>query len=131
MKTFKLSEIQAQAILDMRLQRLTGLQRKKIEDEYKEVIKLIATLKGILESRAKVLAMIKEDLTAAARGYGDERRTEIVDATTDFAIEDLIAEEDMAITISHTGYIKRLPGRHLPPTAARRQGHHRDGDEGG
>ncbi|MFH1690768.1 MAG: DNA gyrase subunit A [Candidatus Eisenbacteria bacterium] len=109
MKTFGLSEIQSQAILDMRLQRLTGLQRKKIEDEYKEVIKLIATLKGILESRAKVLAMIKEDLTAAAEAYGNERRTEIIEATTDFAIEDLIAEEDMAISISHTGYIKRLP----------------------
>ena len=109
MKRFKFSEIQAQAILDMRLQRLTGLQRKKIEDEYKEVIKLIATLKGILESRAKVLGIIKEDITAAAEAYGNERRTEIVDATTDFAIEDLIAEEDMAISISHTGYIKRLP----------------------
>ncbi|MCK4409839.1 MAG: DNA gyrase subunit A, partial [Candidatus Eisenbacteria sp.] len=109
MKRFKFSEIQAQAILDMRLQRLTGLQRKKIEDEYKEVIKLIATLKGILESRAKVLAIIREDITAAAEAYGNERRTEIVEATTDFAIEDLIAEEDMAISISHTGYIKRLP----------------------
>jgi len=109
MKQFKLSEIQAQAILDMRLQRLTGLQRKKIEDEYKEVIKQIARLKGILESRAKVLDIIKEDLDAAAQAYGDERRTEVVEATTDFAIEDLIAEEDMAISISHTGYIKRLP----------------------
>jgi len=109
MKRFKFSEIQAQAILDMRLQRLTGLQRKKIEDEYKEVIKLIASLKSILESRAKVLAIIREDITAAADAYGSERRTEIVDATTDFAIEDLIAEEDMAISISHTGYIKRLP----------------------
>ncbi len=109
MKKFKFSEIQAQAILDMRLQRLTGLQRKKIEDEYKEVIKLIASLKGILESRAKVLKMIKDDLTAAADAYGDDRRTEIVEATTDLTIEDLIAEEDMAITISHTGYIKRLP----------------------
>ena len=109
MKKFKLSEIQAQAILDMRLQRLTGLQRKKIEEEYKEIIKLIATLKGILESRAKVLAIIKEDVTAAAEAYGDERRTEVIEATTDFSIEDLIAEEDMAISISHTGYIKRLP----------------------
>jgi DNA gyrase subunit A len=109
MKKFKLSEIQAQAILDMRLQRLTGLQRRKIEEEYKEVIKLIATLKGILESRAKVLAIIKEDVEAAAEAYGDERRTEIIEATTDFSMEDLIAEEDMAISISHTGYIKRLP----------------------
>ncbi|MCD4690509.1 DNA gyrase subunit A [bacterium] len=109
MKTFKFSEIQAQAILDMRLQRLTGLQRKKIEDEYKEIIKLIATLKGILESHAKVLQMIKDDLAAAVDAYGDERRTEIIDATTDFSIEDLIAEEDMAITISYGNYIKRLP----------------------
>ncbi len=108
-KRFKFSEIQAQAILDMRLQRLTGLQRKKIEDEYKEIIKLIATLKGILESRAKVLAIIRTDITEAAEAYGEGRRTEIVEATTDFAIEDLIAEEDMAISISHTGYIKRLP----------------------
>ena len=109
MKKFKLSDVQAQAILEMRLQRLTGLQRKKIEDEYKEIIKLIASLKGILESRAKILGIIKEDLLAAVEAYGDERRTEIVEATTDFSIEDLIAEEDMAITISHSGYIKRLP----------------------
>ncbi|MBD3349535.1 MAG: DNA gyrase subunit A [Candidatus Eisenbacteria bacterium] len=109
MKNFKLSEVQAQAILDMRLQRLTGLQRKKIEDEYKETIKLIAYLKGVLESRTKVLGIIKEDLEEAAKNYGDDRRTEIVEATTDFSIEDLIAEEDMAISISHAGYIKRLP----------------------
>ncbi len=109
MKTFKFSEIQAQAILDMRLRRLTGLQRQQLEDEYKELIKLIATLKGILESRAKVLQIIKDDLLAAVEAYGDARRTEIVDATTDFSIEDLIAEEDMAITISHGNYIKRLP----------------------
>jgi DNA gyrase/topoisomerase IV subunit A len=109
MKTFRFSDVQAQAILDMRLQRLTGLQRKKIEDEYKEVIKLIAYLKSILESRAKVLEIIKEDMRAAAEAFGDDRRTEIVDATTDIAIEDLIAEEDMAISISHSGYIKRLP----------------------
>ncbi len=108
-KRFKFSEIQAQAILDMRLRRLTGLQRKQLEDEYKELIKLIATLKGILESRAKVLQIIKDDLMAGVEAYGDERRTEIVDATTDFSIEDLIAEEDMAITISHGNYIKRLP----------------------
>ncbi len=108
-KKFKLSEIQAQAILDMRLQRLTGLQRKKIEEEYKQTIKLIAYLKSILESRTKVLGIIKEDLQQAADTYGDDRRTEIVEATTDFSIEDLIAEEDMAISISHSGYIKRLP----------------------
>jgi DNA gyrase subunit A len=109
MKKFKLSEIQAQAILDMRLQRLTGLQRKKIEDEYKETIKLIATLQSILESRMKVHGIIQDDLETAVEAYGDERRTEIVDATTDFTIQDLIAEEDMAISISHSGYIKRLP----------------------
>jgi len=109
MRKFKFSEVQAQAILDMRLRRLTGLQRKQLEDEYKELIKLIATLKGILESRAKVLQIIKDDLTSAVEAYGDERRTEIVEATTDFSIEDLIAEEDMAITISHGNYIKRLP----------------------
>ncbi len=110
MKTFGLSEIQAQAILDMRLQRLTGLERKKIEEEYEAVIKLIADLRGILESKARRMHIIKTELLELKEKYGDERRTVILeeDITEDFAIEDLIAEEDMVVTISHAGYIKRL-----------------------
>jgi DNA gyrase subunit A len=110
MKQFKLSEIQAQAILDMRLQRLTGLERKKIEEEYEAVIKLIAELKGILESKAKRMYIIKTELIELKNKYGDERRTVVLeeDITEDFSIEDLIAEEDMVVTISHAGYIKRL-----------------------
>jgi DNA gyrase subunit A len=109
MARFGLSEIQANAILEMRLSRLTGLERKKVEEEYLEVIQLIERLRAILESPAQVLGIIKEDLTAVKERFGDERRTQIVAASGDFEIEDLIAEEDMVITISHAGYIKRLP----------------------
>lgn len=110
MKRFKLSEVQAQAILDMTLKRLTGLERQKIEEEYLELIKLIAKLKSILASKAKVMQLIKEDLLELKKKYGDERRTEILfSETEEFRIEDLIAEEDMVITLSHQGYIKRLP----------------------
>jgi DNA gyrase subunit A len=108
MKKFKMSEIQARAILDMRLQRLTNLERKKIEDEYLETIKLIAALKGILESKAKRMNLIKEELLELKKNYGDLRRTEIREEEEEFTIEDLIAEEDMVITITHNGYIKRL-----------------------
>lgn len=108
MKEFKLSEIQAQAILDMRLQRLTGLERQKIEDEYRELIKKISELKAILESKALRMQIIKDETTALAKKFGDDRRTEIQPATEDLTVEDLIAEEEMAITISHLGYIKRL-----------------------
>jgi len=117
MKNFKLSQIQAQAILDMRLQRLTGLEKKKIEDEYLELIKEIARLKGILESKAKRMAIIKDELLELKKKYADERRTEIKEAEEEFTIEDLIAEEDMVITITHSGYIKRLS-----VSAYRRQG---------
>ncbi len=109
MKKFKLSEIQAQAILDMRLQRLTGLERKKIEDEYKELIKLINRLKAILGSKALQLQIIKEELLLMKEKFGDARRTEIVMKQTEFKIEDMIAEEEVVITISHGGYIKRFP----------------------
>src|SRR6185295_18283345 len=109
MKTLGLSEIQANAILEMRLSRLTGLERKKIEDEYLEVIKLIETLRAILDSPAQVLRIIKDELGEIKERFGDERRTQIVAASGDFEVEDLIAEEDMVITISHAGYIKRLP----------------------
>ncbi len=109
MKRFKLSEIQAKAILDMRLQRLTGLERKKIEDEYKETIKLIEKLKAILASKKLQMQIIKEELQEIKKKYGDERRTEIVYKAEEFSIEDMIAEEDVVITVSHGGFIKRFP----------------------
>ena len=110
MKRFGLSEIQAQAILDMRLQRLTGLERQKIEDEYLQLIKEIAQLKGILESKAQRMALIRDELIALKEKFGDQRRTTIIDEEHgEFSLEDLIAEEDMVITISHSGYVKRLP----------------------
>lgn len=109
MKTFKLSEIQAQAILDMRLQRLTGLERKKIEQEYLETIKLINKLKAILANKGMRMQIVKEELIALKEKYGDDRRTEIISKTEEFTIEDMIAEEDMVITISHSGFIKRFP----------------------
>lgn len=109
MRKFKLSEIQAKAILDMRLQRLTGLERKKIEDEYKETLKLIEKLKGILESEKKRRIIIKDELLALKEKYGDERRTEIIYDFKEFSLEDVIAEEDVVVTISHGGFIKRFP----------------------
>jgi DNA gyrase subunit A len=109
MKKFKLSEIQAQAILDMTLKRLTSLETKKIDEEYEELIKLIAKLKGILDSKRRLLGVIREEIADLKKKYADERRTEITAATEEkFSVEDLIAEEDMVITISHAGYIKRL-----------------------
>jgi len=104
---FGLSEIQSKAILDMRLQRLTGLERDKIEAEYNQLQILILDLKAILDSRDRRMQIIKEELTDLKNRYGDPRRTEIIDATSDVDIEDLIAEEDMVITMSHEGYIKR------------------------
>jgi len=109
MKKFKLSEIQAKAILDMRLQRLTGLERKKIEDEYKETIKLIEKLRGILDSDRKRNNIIKDELLALKERYGDKRRTEIIKDFKEFSLEDIIAEEDVVVTISHSGFIKRFP----------------------
>ena len=109
MKSFKLSEVQAQAILDMRLQRLTGLERKKIEDEYREVLKTIERLKAILASEALQKQLIKDELKEIKERYGDKRRTEIIHDYKEFSIEDMIAEEDMVITITKDGYIKRFP----------------------
>lgn len=109
MRTFKLSEIQAQAILDMRLQRLTGLERKKIDDEYRETLKIISKLKAILENQSLRMKIIKDELNELKEKYGDDRRTEIIKKTEEFSIEDMIAEEDMVITISHFGFIKRFP----------------------
>jgi len=106
---FGLSEIQAKAILEMRLQRLTGLERAKIDEEYKEVKKLMAMLEGILADPQKVLQVIIDELNEIKERYGDERRTEIVASSGDIDIEDMIVEEDMVVTISHAGYIKRNP----------------------
>ena len=108
-KNFGLSEIQAQAILDMRLQKLTGLERQKIVDEYTEVLKLIARLNEILNNRGLRMEIIKEELREVQERYGDDRRTEIIPDAKDFTIEDMIAEEDMVITITHNGFIKRYP----------------------
>jgi DNA gyrase subunit A len=104
---FKLSEIQAKAILEMRLQRLTGLERAKIDEEYREVTALIAELSSILADPQKVLQVIIDELTEIKQRYGDERRTEIVASTEDIDVEDMIVEEDMMVTITHSGYIKR------------------------
>jgi len=120
MKKFNLSQVQATAILEMRLQRLTGLERKKIEEEYLELIKKISELKAILDSKAMRMKIITDETKKLAKKYGDERRTEIQDAAEELTVEDLIAEEDMVITISHLGYVKRLS-----VTAYRRQ--HRGG----
>ena len=104
-----LDEIQAQAILDMRLHRLTGLEREKIVAEFKEVLALIARLREILASETLVLEIIVDELQLIKKQYGDERRTEIVAEASDIDIEDLIVEEDMVITVSRGGYIKRSP----------------------
>jgi DNA gyrase subunit A len=108
-KNFKLTPIQAQAILEMQLQRLTSLERKKLNNEYLELIKKIEFYQSILASEVKVLDVIKEEAQAVKNKYADERRSEIVRETEELEIEDLIAEEDMVITLSHQGYIKRLP----------------------
>ena len=108
-KRFKLSEKQSTEILNMRLARLTALEITKLEDELKEVRKFIKECKEILGSKPRRMKILKEELTELAHGFGDERRTEIVADQGEFSIEDLIAEEDMVITVSHSGYIKRLP----------------------
>jgi DNA gyrase subunit A len=106
---FAFSEIQAQAILDMRLQRLTGLEREKIILEYQELLKLIERLRSILSSDELVLKIVRDELTAIREAYADERRTEILGDVKELTLEELIAEEDMVITVSHTGYAKRTP----------------------
>ncbi len=109
MKRFGLSEIQAQAILDMRLKTLSGLQREKIEDEYNELMKLIAHLRDILNSERLVFDIIKTELLEIKEKYGDERLTKIVAAEGEFNEEDLIKEEQMVVALTHFGYIKRMP----------------------
>jgi DNA gyrase subunit A len=107
MAAFGLSQVQAQAILDMQLQRLTGLERQKIVDELNEVLALIARLRAILGSQALLMQIVVDELREVRDRFGDARRTEIVEEEGEFRIEDLIADEDMAITVSNTGYIKR------------------------
>ncbi len=106
---FKLTEIQAKAILDMRLQKLTGLEREKIEDEYNEILKTVKRLKEILEHEPLRMKIIKDEVKEIKKKYADERRSTIIDHVTDLETEDLIADEEMVVTISHEGYIKRLP----------------------
>jgi DNA gyrase subunit A len=106
---FALSEPQAQAILEMRLQRLTGLERDKVVEEYREVSAVIERLRAILASDALVLDEIRRELGELAEAYGDARRTQIVEASGDISVEDMIADEDMVITVTNTGYVKRSP----------------------
>jgi len=109
MKRFKMSDVQAQAVLDMRLHRLTALERDKIITELRELRALIAELESILASDKKLMGLIVEELEEIMKKYADERRTEIVATAHDFTIEDLIAEEEMVVTCSHAGYVKRTP----------------------
>jgi DNA gyrase subunit A len=109
MTRFQLSAIQAQAILDMRLQRLTGLEREKILEEYAQILKDIAWYREILGSERLVLGIVRQELESIREEFGDARRTEIVEATRELTLEDMIVEEDMVVTISQSGYIKRNP----------------------
>lgn len=109
MDKFTLSEKQSQAILDMRLQRLTGLEREKIENEYKDIMETIEWLEGVLADEGKVMNIIKEELLDVKKRFADERRTVITSDVSKMNMEDLIAEEDIVITLTHQGYIKRLP----------------------
>ena len=109
MTSLQLSEKQSQAILDLRLQRLTGLEREKIEEEYQEILKSIAWLESVLADEGKVLNIIKEELAEVKRKFGDERRTRITEDVSKMKMEDLIAEEDVVITLTHNNYIKRMP----------------------
>jgi DNA gyrase subunit A len=109
MEKFAFSDVQAQAILEMRLQRLTNLEQRKIVEEYEDTIKLINRLKALLASEQLILNAIKEELLSIRDAFGDERKTEIAEAAPEIRVEDLIAEEDMVVTITHTGYIKRNP----------------------
>src|SRR5258708_31736769 len=109
MAQFRLSQVQSQAILDMQLQRLTGLERQKILDELVELMKTVERLRAILSSEALLTGLVVNELKAVRDKFGDGRRTEIIDDTGELRIEDLIADEDMAITVTNTGYIKRTP----------------------
>src|SRR5499426_933073 len=119
MRQLELSEIQARAILDMRLQRLTQLERHKVIEEHEQTLALIEELKGILASDAKLMAIIRTELLAIKEEYGDARRTEILTETTELTIEDLLADEEMVVTISRAGYIKRT---HVEAYRSQRRG---------
>src|SRR5438045_5076546 len=119
MRRLELSEIQAKAILDMQLRRLAALERQKIVEEHEEVLKLIEELKGILASDAKLMDIIKKELLEVKQEYGDARRTEILTETTEFTIEDLLADEEMVVTITRSGYIKRT---HVEAYRSQRRG---------
>ncbi|HSF05653.1 MAG TPA: DNA gyrase subunit A [Methylomirabilota bacterium] len=119
MSRLELSEIQAKAILDMRLQRLTQLERHKVVEEHEQTLALIDELKGILASEAKLMGIIKQELLALKTEYGDARRTEIVTETTELTIEDLLADEEMVVTITRSGYIKRT---HVEAYRSQRRG---------
>ncbi len=125
-KLFKLSPLQAQAILDLQLKRITQLERHKIEEEYLALLKKISELEAILASEQKIYSIIKQELKEVGEKYGDERRTKIVGEMKEMNVEDLIAEEDVVLTISHSGYIKRLP-----VSAYRKQGRGGKGATGG
>jgi DNA gyrase subunit A len=109
MQSFSLSQVQAQAILDMRLQKLTGLEREKVVEEYQELLALIERLRAILGSDELLLEVIRTEIEEIREAYGDERRTEIIPETHDISVEDMIADEDMVITVSNSGYVKRSP----------------------
>ena len=109
MGQFKFSDLQSQAILDMQLRRLAALERQKIIDEYEEIIKLIAELEEILANERVLRSVIVKELRAVQKDYGDERRTQIVDSSVELTLEDLIADEDVVITLTHSGYVKRTP----------------------
>ncbi|MEK6285770.1 MAG: DNA gyrase subunit A [Acidobacteriota bacterium] len=109
MERFNFSELQARAILEMQLQKLTGLERQKLIDEYKEVIQLIAELEEILANESVLRNLIVKELREVQKEFGDKRRTEIIESGAELTLEDLIADEDMAITVTHSGYIKRTP----------------------
>src|SRR5713226_2198282 len=119
MSRLELSEVQARAILDMRLQRLTQLERHKVVEEHEQTLALIEELKGILASDAQLMAIIRKELLAIKEEYGDERRTEIVTETTELTIEDLLADEEMVVTITRSGYIKRT---HVEAYRSQRRG---------
>jgi DNA gyrase subunit A len=119
MRRLDLTEVQAKAILDMQLRRLAALERQKIIDEHEETLRLIEELKGILASDAKLMGIIKQELAAVREEYGDARRTEILTETTDLTIEDLLADEEMVVTITRSGYIKRT---HVEAYRSQRRG---------
>lgn len=124
MERFALDDIQATAIVQMQLGRLSGMEREKIENEYDELMGKIAEYQAILADESKVLEIVRTDLLAIKEKYGDARRTEIVMNFNDIDSEDLIEEEECIVTVTHSGYTKRMPGRHLYCAAQRRTRYH-------